>query len=154
MDGRPDSPIAILGIDPGTAKAGFAVITGDGAVITAGILPIGELRDRLQAIVGELPIAAVALGRGTNSVELGSQLQALGLPIRLIDEHETTRRARELYFSEHPPRGWKRLIPIGLQVPPRPVDDYAAILIARRFLARESGREPQKVKPPQGAADR
>jgi hypothetical protein len=29
------------------------------------------------------------------------------------------------------------LIPLGLQMPSRPIDDYAAILIARRFLARE-----------------
>ena len=46
-------------------------------------------------------------------------------------------RARELYFREHPPRGWRRLVPTGLQLPPVPVDDYAAILIARRFLARD-----------------
>jgi hypothetical protein len=60
-----------------------------------------------------------------------------------VDERETTLRARALYFADHPPRGWRRLIPLGLQLPPRPIDDYAAILIARRFLGEraKSGKD-------------
>ena len=85
------------------------------------------------------PVEALALGRGTNARALAAELGDLGVPIHLVDEYETTRRARELYFAEHPPRGWRRLIPLGLQLPPGPIDDYAAILIARRFLARGRG---------------
>ena len=74
--------------------------------------------------------------------------RALGLPIHFVDEYETSRAARELYFAEHPPRGWRRLVPIGLQLPPRPIDDYAAILIARRFLARGAARSTSKLESP------
>ena len=56
------------------------------------------------------------------------------MPVHLIDERETTLRARALYFADHPPRGWRRLIPLGMQLPPCPIDDYAAVLIGRRFL--------------------
>jgi hypothetical protein len=65
-------------------------------------------------------------------------LEPLGVPVHIIDETDTTYRARALYFAEHPPRGWRRLLPLGLQVPPGPIDDYAAMLIARRYLARRA----------------
>jgi hypothetical protein len=35
----------------------------------------------------------------------------------------------------HPPRGWRRFVPRGMLLPPRPIDDFAALLIAERLLA-------------------
>jgi RNase H-fold protein (predicted Holliday junction resolvase) len=125
----------VLGIDPGTRKAGFAVVGADGSVVTLGIEEIAALPRRARALVGEHAVEAIALGSGTNAGVLLAELGGLGIPIRLVDERETTLRARALYFADHPPRGWRRLVPIGMQVPPRPIDDYAAVLIARRFLA-------------------
>ncbi|MBV8117984.1 MAG: pre-16S rRNA-processing nuclease YqgF [Candidatus Eremiobacteraeota bacterium] len=130
---------AVLGVDPGRDKAGFALLDRTGSVIEAGIAPVEALRERLGQVVAGQTVAALALGRGTNAPAVAKRLRDLGLPIHLVDEYETSRRARELYFRDHPPHGWRRLVPIGLQLPPRPVDDYAAILIARRFLARGSG---------------
>ena len=76
----------------------------------------------------------MALGRGTNAAVVGAVLDRLGLPYTLVDEYETTLRARARYFADHPPRGWKRLVPRGMLLPERPVDDYAALLIAERYL--------------------
>ena len=129
MNGR------ILGIDPGTSKAGFAVLSGDAkTVFDLGIEPVDALLERAKRLVSEHKITAVALGTGTNADALGAQLRSLGLPVHLVDERETTLRARSLYFADHPPKGWRRLIPLGMQLPPRPIDDYAAVLIARRHL--------------------
>ena len=72
--------------------------------------------------------------RGTNAAVVGAVLDRLGLPYTLVDEYETTLRARARYFADHPPRGWKRLVPRGMLLPERPVDDYAALLIAERYL--------------------
>ncbi len=127
----------MLGVDPGRDKAGFALLDAAGEVMASGVVPVTSVLERLREIAAARPIAAIALGRGTNAACLGEQLRGLGLPIHLVDEFETSREARELYFREHPPRGWRRLVPTGLQLPPVPVDDYAAILIARRFLARD-----------------
>jgi RNase H-fold protein (predicted Holliday junction resolvase) len=133
----------ILGIDPGSAKAGYALVEASGAVVLAGIEPLDALPARLREIAATNAIAAVALGRGTNALAIKARLEELGLPIHFVDEYETTRRARELYFVDHPPRGWRRLIPLGMQLPDRPIDDYAAILIARRFLTRGVEAESQ-----------
>lgn len=135
---------AVLGVDPGRLKAGYALVALDGSVLSAGVAPLDRLPECLRSLLRGRDVSAVALGAGTNAKSVLGWLRGLGPPVTLVDEFETTRGARELYFSEHPPRGWRRLIPAGLQLPPRPVDDYAAILIARRFLARESGRQPQR----------
>lgn len=127
--------MSVLGIDPGTRKAGFAVVERSGGdVLALGVEPVGTLADRIALLVPAYAIEAVALGRGTNAAAIGAILGTFGLAVHLVDETETTLRARALYFADHPPRGWRRLIPLGLLVPPRPIDDYAALLIARRYL--------------------
>lgn len=128
---------AVLGIDPGTRKVGFALVQdADSPAIARGIEPLDTLLGRLRHLLADHPIRAVALGSGTNAAKLARMLEELDVPVHIIDETDTTYRARALYFAEHPPRGWRRLVPIGLQLPPGPIDDYAAMLIARRYIAR------------------
>ncbi len=134
----------ILGVDPGTRKAGYALVDGAGDVLIMGIEDIQRLPARLAEIGATHEIEAVALGTGTNAARIGTVLAAIGVPVHPVDERETTLRARALYFADHPPRGWRKLIPLGMQVPPRPIDDYAAVLIARRYLADE-GERPNLV---------
>ncbi|MDQ2662650.1 MAG: pre-16S rRNA-processing nuclease YqgF [Candidatus Eremiobacteraeota bacterium] len=129
---------SVLGIDPGTRKAGFAILSESrSAALERGIEPIANLLDRVRPLLGRYGVRAIALGRGTHASAISALLTPLGLPVILIDETGTTLEARAEYFRDHPPRGWRRLIPLGLQVPPRPIDDYAASLIARRYLERQ-----------------
>lgn len=125
----------VLGVDPGVRKAGYALLSGDGIVVVRGIESIDGLAARVAALIATHPVAAMAIGTGTNARGIVERLAPLGVPLRLVDERETTLRARLLYYRENPPRGWQRLLPLGLRFPPRPIDDYAAELIARRFLA-------------------
>jgi RNase H-fold protein (predicted Holliday junction resolvase) len=135
---------AVLGVDPGRSKAGYAVVESTGEVRLAGIEPIERLAARLRELLAGATVEVIALGRGTNARAIEAELRPLGLPIHRVDEYETTRMARGLYFADHPPRGWRRLVPLGMQTPARAIDDYAAILIARRFLARGvEGRPPR-----------
>jgi RNase H-fold protein (predicted Holliday junction resolvase) len=127
--------VTILGVDPGTRKVGFAVLDGQGATQDLGIELIDDFLTRVQRLMGRWAFTAIAVGTGTNARTLGDELAALGIPVIYVDERETTLKARSLYFADHPPKGWRRLIPLGMQVPPRPIDDYAAVLIARRFLS-------------------
>lgn len=129
---------AVLGIDPGTRKIGYALtVAEDSEPIALGIEPLDSLLGHLGPLLEQHPIRAVALGGGTNAGVLERRLSVLGVPVHLIDETDTTYRARPLYFADHPPRGWRRFVPLGLQVPPRPIDDYAALLIARRYIGRD-----------------
>jgi len=58
-----------------------------------------------------------------------------GLPsVETVEETGTTLEARRRYFRDHPPRGWRRLLPITLQLPPEEYDDYVAELLLERVL--------------------
>lgn len=140
---------AVIGVDPGRVKAGYAVLDSAGQSLDQGICPVESLAQRLRPVVALHMPPVVALGRGTNAKPVAAALAALGLPICWVNEYETTRHARELFFTDHPPRGWHRLLPRGLQVPDRPIDDYAAILIGRRYLgAPEASSARGDAKPP------
>ena len=54
--------------------------------------------------------------------------------ITVVEEAHSTEEARTLYWQENPPKGLKKLIPLGLLVPPIPLDAYAAVILVRRFL--------------------
>jgi len=125
----------LLGVDPGTRKCGFAVIEGAGAQPrTLGIVPLEEFGARLATLCAEFAIDMVAIGHGTNAAAVSAVVRAAGLPFALVDERETTLQARARFFVDHPPRGWRRLVPRGMLLPDRPIDDYAALLIAERYL--------------------
>jgi RNase H-fold protein (predicted Holliday junction resolvase) len=128
--------MAILGIDPGTRKCGYAVVETIGGVpLDLGIEPTDRLAERVRTLVASYAPTAIALGRGTHSAFVQGLIAGYGIPIALVDEYETTLLARKRYFAAHPPAWWLRLVPRGMLLPPRPIDDFAAVLIAERLLA-------------------
>lgn len=126
--------MAVLGVDPGTRKVGYAFVDQGGETLALGVEPLESLLLTVQRLAKIHPVRAIAVGHGTNARVISAMLAPLEAPISEVDEHDTTYRARALYFADHPPRGWRRLIPVSFQLPPRPIDDYAAVLIARRYI--------------------
>lgn len=125
----------LLGIDPGTRKCGYAVLESLGArPLELGIAPLADFGARLDRLRTTFSIDMVAIGHGTNASVVSTTVREAGLPFTLVDERETSLQARARFFIDHPPRGWKRLIPRGMLLPDRPIDDYAALLIAERYL--------------------
>jgi RNase H-fold protein (predicted Holliday junction resolvase) len=136
-------PGAVLGIDPGTRKCGYAVVLAAGsAPLELGIVPTERLAETLRELAGRFALRAVALGGGTHAAPVGRLLEALGVPIEVVDERATTLLARRRYFAAHPPRGWRRFVPRGMLLPPRPIDDFAAVLIAERLLEAQRLQAP------------
>jgi RNase H-fold protein (predicted Holliday junction resolvase) len=127
--------VTVLGLDPGTRKCGYAVVTAvDAPPLALGIIAIETLAERLREVVAATPVALAAIGRGTNATVVADVVRSLGVAVELVDERETSLLARARFFRDHPPRGWRRIVPRGMLLPDRPIDDYAALLIAERFL--------------------
>ncbi len=125
----------ILAVDPGTQKAGYALADSEGRLLERGILSPGDLLVFAAGHKGQL--SAVIVGAGTGHKPLAQGLaEASGIPVTLVDERETTLLARKRYFVENPPKGWRRLLPVSLQTPPGPIDDYVAVLLLERYLAQ------------------
>jgi RNase H-fold protein (predicted Holliday junction resolvase) len=128
----------ILGLDPGTRKCGYAIVDGlDKPPVAQGIVDLECLSACLTDLLKRFTIRVVALGGGTHMKEVAAVVRGAGLALVVVDERETTLQARARYFRAHPPQGWKRLIPRGMLLPPCPIDDFAALLIAERFLEQE-----------------
>jgi RNase H-fold protein (predicted Holliday junction resolvase) len=121
-------------VDPGRDKCGLAVVDPKHGVLVRGIVPTGSLEAVVRQWIREHRPCRLVMGAGTSHREARRCLDGLGIPVEVVCESHTTERARVRYFKEHPPRSWRRLIPMGLQVPPIPVDDYAAVLIAEDYL--------------------
>lgn len=119
----------VVGVDPGR-HVGLAWVDAHGALLRGEVVAEADLT-RLE--VGEG--VAIALGSGTGSRAARSRLEAAGRIVTLVDERATTEEGRRLYWRDHPPRGWRRCIPVGLRPPPAAVDAYAAYSIALRWLA-------------------
>ena len=123
----------VLAIDPGRDKCGIAVLTADGAVLVQEIVPTTHLADVVERLAVQYA-PTVIMGNGTTSAAAKARVEMLGRSVTLVDEYRTTDAARAAYWVAHPPRGWRRLVPRGMLVPPVPVDDFVAVILAERFL--------------------
>ncbi len=144
-----DAPRVILAIDPGRDKCGLALLGPDCVPEKLAVVPRQDLARVVLGIVRERRPAAILVGDRTTGRAVAGEIEALepGCPVRLVPEHNTTLRARERYFQDNPPTGWRRLVPRGLLLPPRPVDDYAALLMAEDYVAakeREGSSDGEK----------
>lgn len=130
----------VLAIDPGSSKCGMAVVHRDEAskleVLWRDIAPKETLKERLQAAFDEHPFTLVIVGSGTKSKEVVHEVreQMPSMGILVVDERDTSLQARERYWEHNPRRGLRRLLPATLQVPPAPVDDFVALILAERVL--------------------
>lgn len=101
------------------------------------ILAAEEAIATLVAWCRQYGVDTVAMGDRTTANSWRDRLSANlpeTIPVVLVDEHNSTVEARDRYWQMFPPRGLTRLLPPGLRVPPRPVDDIVAILLIERYL--------------------
>lgn len=132
----------VLAIDPGSSKCGLAVVHRDDQgrlhLLWRRIAPREALADAICSALAEQPYSLVIVGSGTKSKDIVHVVRENlpGMGILVVDEKDTTLNARERYWEYNPRRGWRRLIPATLQLPPEPVDDFVALILAERVLSQ------------------
>ena len=130
----------VLAIDPGTSKCGMALVQRSVdmqvKLLWRAIIPTTAIVPKLHEAYSTHPYTLIVIGSGTNSNNvIKSVREHLGsMAIMVIEEKDTTMQARERYWEHHQRKGWRRLVPSTLQVPPGPVDDFAAMILAERVL--------------------
>ena len=123
-----------MGIDPGRDKCGVAVLTAAGEIKFQRVVPTEELDGVIKSLAAQFEIEKVILGDGTTHKAATKKITAAGLSFELVDEKHTTEEARREFWIKNPPRGWRKLLPTSMQVPPEPVDAIVAEILVRRFL--------------------
>ena len=125
-----------LGIDPGRSKTGLAFVNGAGKIVKLHIAESQNIDNEIVEFIKNSCPVHIVLGNGTNSRNIGESIKRV-LPdvmVAVVEEAHSTEEARTLYWQENPPKGMKKLIPLGMLVPPVPLDAYAAVILVRRFL--------------------
>lgn len=125
-----------LGIDPGRSKTGLALVNGAGKIVKLHIAESQNIDNEIVEFIKNSCPVHIVLGNGTNSRNIGESVKRV-LPdvlVAVVEEAHSTEEARALYWQENPPKGLKKLIPLGMLVPPVPLDAYAAVILVRRFL--------------------
>ena len=99
--------------------------------------------ERLTLAVGEIvrrrpEIARLLLGNATHSATLRRALTAAfpHVPLELVEEFNTSVRAKARFVAENPAPGWRRLLPQTMRSPEVPYDDYAALLLAEDYFSK------------------
>ena len=125
-----------LGIDPGRSKTGLALVDGNGKIISLHIAESQNINNEILEFTKENCPAQIVLGNGTNSRNICEAVQNVlpNIAVTVVEEAHSTEEARVLYWEENPPQGLKKLVPMGMLVPPIPLDAYAAVILVRRFL--------------------
>ncbi|MGB4209550.1 MAG: hypothetical protein WBJ42_05355 [Thermovirgaceae bacterium] len=153
----------LIAVDPGTDKFGWSITTDSGDLLLSGVSVLDDLEAWASAVlVGDFTFLReraierfntedsnvfpnfVIVGSGTGSAPCVKRLVSAGLRVEQVPEGYSSERGRALYWQIHPPRGLRWLIPGGLLVPPRSVDDLAAWSLVLRRLGRDGparGRE-------------
>ncbi|MCE5323045.1 pre-16S rRNA-processing nuclease YqgF [bacterium] len=132
----------VLAIDPGSMKCGAAVVAcKDGSapdVVHHAVIETDRLGESVADLEKRFHPDLIVIGNGTTSSQAVCVVDMVSdLPVELVDEKFTSELARKIYFKDNPPRGLRRLIPISLQTPARPYDDYVAIILAERYFRSE-----------------
>jgi RNase H-fold protein (predicted Holliday junction resolvase) len=132
----------VIAVDPGREKCGVAVVNRKSGALWKDVIQTPCLVPVVAELAQERQVTTVIIGDRTMSREARRLLTAVlvdGKPLTVIpvDEHRSSDEARGRYWLDHPPRGLGRLVPVTMRVPPVPVDDYVAVILAERYFFRQ-----------------
>ena len=136
----------IAGLDPGRNKCGLILADSPkGTILCAAILPPAESLTLLERWHTRAGLSTVVLGNGTGSQDWPLHLEQLGLGCLMVEEAGSTLAARKRFWQLPGSRGWQRLLPSGMRLPPRDIDDVVAQLLVERHLGCELNRVNSSV---------
>jgi len=124
-----------LAVDPGHQKCGVAVVNEEGTSLVQKVIAFEELRATVEQFIAEYAVECIVLGDRTHSKVYKKILREFQLPIEMVNEDRSSIEGRMRYLRENS-KGLKRLLPLGLRTPDRPYDDYVAVILAERYLAK------------------
>nr|WP_286167490.1 pre-16S rRNA-processing nuclease YqgF [Arthrospira platensis] len=128
--------VVILGFDPGRDKCGVAVVGDNQQVYYHQVVAANDAIATVESLCSQFSVQLVVMGNQTTSRTWKQQMRAVlpeSIQIVEVDERYSSLQARDRYWEMYPPQGLSRLLPQGMRVPPRPIDDIVAIILVERY---------------------
>jgi len=130
----------ILAIDPGTRKAGLAVIQSDGSVLDKRIIrDFADFKITLKRTIQVYKPSVTVIGNGTGFGIMRMIIEPMvgnAIPIETVDEKGSSEEARKQYMNQF--KFLKRFvmtIAYILGFWKMELDDDVAVIIGKRFLS-------------------
>lgn len=126
----------LAALDPGRSKCGLVLIDSQQNRVLAGeVVPPEAVMAWVNHWHEQQNLDQIIVGNGTGSTQWMQAFDGL-TNVHIVNERGTTLRARERYWDLWPVKGWQRLLPRGLRLPPCELDAIAALVMAEDHLKR------------------
>ena len=113
----------------------MAVLNSSAEILFEEVIETAEFETVIKKLVAQFNLQLAILGDGTMHKNAEKILRGLNLEVKVVDEKHTTEEARRLYWKKNPPRGWRKILPTSMRVPPVPVDGIVAEILVTRHLS-------------------
>ena len=126
--------IKLISIDPGKCKCGLVLADlYQKRVDQAVVLNTAFLPQYLKTLNSSENISKVIIGNGTTSRQNIEKLKFLKKELIVVEEKNTTFRAKKRYFELFPIRGLKNLLPKEIFIINKNLDAVSALIILEDY---------------------
>ena len=126
--------IKLISIDPGKCKCGLVLADlYQKRVDQAVVLNTTFLPQYLETLNSTENISKVIIGNGTTSRQNIEKLKFLKKELIVVEEKNTTFRAKKRYFELFPMRGLKNLLPKEIFIINKNLDAVSALIILEDY---------------------
>ena len=126
--------IKLISIDPGKSKCGLVLADlHQKRVDQAVVLNTKFLPQYVETLNSTENISKVIIGNGTTSRQNIEKLKFLKKELIVVEEKNTTFRAKKRYFELFPMRGLKKLLPKEIFIINKNLDAVSALIILEDY---------------------
>ena len=123
-----------LSIDPGKCKCGLVLVDLNQKKVDQAIVINTELLPKYVKNLKRFEkISKVIIGNGTTSKQTIEKLEFLKKDLVIVEEKNTTLRAKKRYFELFPVRGLKILLPKEMLIMNKNLDALSALIILEDY---------------------
>ena len=128
----------LISIDPGKCKCGLVLVdlhqkkVDQAVVINTEFLP-----KYVKTLITNETISKVIVGNGTTSRQNIEKLDFINNDLIIVEEKNTTFRAKQRYFELFPIRGLKTLLPKEIFIMNKNLDAVSALIILEDFYNQQ-----------------
>ena len=124
----------LISIDPGKCKCGLVLVDLDQKKVEQAVVINTEfLPNYVKNLNSHENISKVIVGNGTTSRQNTAKLDFLKNDLIIVEEKNTTLRAKKRYFELFPVRGLKTLLPNEIFIMNKNLDALSALIILEDY---------------------
>ena len=124
----------LISIDPGKCKCGLVLVDLHQKIVDQAVVINTEFLPKyVKTLITNETISKVIIGNGTTSRQNIEKLDFINNDLIIVEEKNTTFRAKQRYFELFPIRGLKTLLPKEIFIMNKNLDAVSALIILEDF---------------------